>query len=194
MTHRSLAGALLLLLALLAVVGCVVRDGSNEVRDDCFPVDDSEDIGLTFDGAPCDLASGERLPQEGEGEGEGPPLFEALFPECGVLLSTTCGADDGCSEDPGCRASLLLARHEPEGCAAALGDPRGFPACAQGSCDDLAQKVCGAQTPDGACEVAAGCGPARTLQGRADDGDLSARASCSAALTDEALFPPCQAP
>ncbi|MBM4279247.1 MAG: hypothetical protein FJ137_00315 [Deltaproteobacteria bacterium] len=113
---------------------------------------------------------------------------------CPALLARTCG---GCAESAACAAATLLARYEPDGCAAALADEQTYPACTLSSCATLMKRVCGGAPPTAACVDNPGCGPAQVLSQRATDpaaatdAIAAAEASCAAALTDAAVFAAC---
>ena len=161
------------------VVGCRALEGGEPDAgfEPCAPVDGVVDAG--------------ECPAESDGVdvdgGSDRPTDEDA---CADLLVKTCGAEGQCGDDPGCKAADLTSRFEPEKCFDALAANGTFPACTGGSCDRLVDKVCGV-APATTCATAPGCGPAQTLQQRADDGDASAQSSCGAALSDEGLFPPC---
>ncbi len=153
-------------------VGCLVRtDGSA-----CDP--DAGDAG------DCQELNPEADRSDGGDGGVGSPAVD----DCTVLLSKACGVANECAADPGCQAASLVTRFEPERCASALSDNRGYPTCAAGSCDELVAKVCGSTN---ACDADAACEPATVLRERADDGDVSAANSCGQALADELVFPRC---
>jgi hypothetical protein len=113
---------------------------------------------------------------------------------CEMLVERTCG---GCPESAACAAATLLSRHEPEGCAAALGDERTYPACTESACAALMDVVCGGVPPTASCAQNPGCAPAQALWERATSPDgttqeiAAAEASCAAALTDNDVFAPC---
>ncbi len=167
------------------VVAVAVACGGGGFSRDvpCDPVEGVVDAGFCDE----DLFSGIDL--DG-GDGGSPPENDARV-ACDTLITSTCGEGDICRQDPGCVAADLLSRFEPQRCAEALGDARGFPPCALGTCARLAAKVCGGDAP-ASCEGAPGCAPARALEARAGEGDVSANESCASALADEVLFPPCQ--
>ena len=119
---------------------------------------------------------------------------DAGVADCAPLLARTCG---GCADSASCEAATLLSRYEPQRCAAALIDEQTFPTCTARSCDGLMERVCGGTTPTDACLTNPGCGPAQVLYERATSASSStaesaqAEASCAAALTDDAVFAPC---
>ena len=169
--------------AIACVVGCAGSSSGDEADAGFIPCDggfEGEGDVLVVDAGEC---AQPRNLSAAEGEGEGSLTDD---PGCATLRTKTCGAADECVADPGCVAADLTARFEPEACSAGIADNRSFPPCTGGSCDRLVVKVCGV-----ACTDAPGCAPAQTLQTRADDGDVSAEASCGSALSDESLFPPC---
>ena len=124
---------------------------------------------------------------DGDEDG-GEEALPVVGADCLPLVSKTCGAANECGADPGCVAASLVNDFAPERCTAAFNDNRSYPACSLGSCVELVNKVCGT---DDSCNPSPPCDPALILKARADDGDVSANASCGQALVDEVLFPRC---
>jgi hypothetical protein len=133
---------------------------------------------------------------DGDVDPNGTPVAraDASVEDCPALLVRTCG---GCTESASCEAATLLARYEPARCTAALDDEQKFPECTARQCEGLMLRVCGATTPTEACASNPGCGPATVLYERSTSSSSStaeieqADASCAAALTDDAVFAPC---
>lgn len=146
-----------------------------------FYPDDDDGIGSASEPAPpcAELCDG-----EGENVTDG----------CEDLIARTCG---GCAESTACEAATLLARYEPARCRAALDDELKFPACTARPCEGLMKRVCGDTTPTAACAANPGCAPATVLYERSTSTSSStaeiaqADASCAAALSDDAVFAPC---
>lgn len=181
------------LLALTAACGANFGDGVG--LEDCdagLSDDEIFELEALADGGVVDFQAlcAENVPIGRDVDGGEGAFTDAEA--CAALVQKTCGDGALCAEDPGCVAATLQSRFEPEGCTDALGDARSFPACAQGTCDQLTQKVCGDDDTAGACEDSPGCEPARVLQRRVEDGDVSAEQSCASALADESIFPACQ--
>lgn len=143
---------------------------------------------------------------EGEGEGEreaagaGESICDAGCSDaaadaCARVVARSCGA---CEGSAGCEAATLLARYEPDRCEGALADERRFPPCAVTTCAALMERVCGGTTPSQACAANPGCAPGQVLYERATASDSTAdevaraESSCARALTDAALFAPCE--
>ena len=151
---------------------------------DGLPVDDDLDGGPDSGAGDC----GDAGPDAGPCVPDRNPEAQA----CAALVEQSCG--DICVESPGCAAAQLLATYEPERCADALADTQTFPACEAGDCDTLLTKVCG---DDDRCLDAPGCPPARELQARSVDPELTqaerrdAATECLQALEDEIVFAAC---
>jgi hypothetical protein len=155
-------------------------DGFTGTRFGFYP-DDDTGVGSTSDPTlPC----AEPCRAEGEAGDDG----------CADLIARTCG---GCAESTACEAATLLARYEPARCWAALDDELKFPACTARPCEGLMKRVCGDTTPTAACAASPGCAPATVLYERSTSTSSStaeiaqAEASCAAALSDDAVFAPC---
>ena len=155
------------------------------VANSDFSEGDVPDAGT--DGGPVGTDCGDA------GAGCGPN--DNLGAQCDALVTATCG--ETCAESPACAAARLLQAHEPENCAAALGDTQTYPHCELGACDSLVRKVCGGDPPSDACADAPGCAPAQELLARSRDPASSqqdlreASEACVQSLEDESVFAPC---
>jgi hypothetical protein len=176
-----------LLLGLICTA-CAQLSAEDAVQVPCV---DEPDAGVDAGFCDVDLITGREFDDGGDGTDDAAAA-------CPALLVSACGESGECARDPGCVAADLTARFEPERCAEAAADARAYPPCELGTCAVLKDKVCGVAPPDAppgddarACADAPGCAPVMELAARADEGDVSADASCAQALSDEVLFPAC---
>jgi hypothetical protein len=162
------------------------------------------------DSAESEFGGGDEVsaPPSDDNQGAGDPEpgvqeNDAAF-DCTPLLAKTCGDDETdarCAQSPACAAAQLLEEFAPDRCAEAESNDVSFPPCEASPCEVLVERVCGVSesgAPQGPCEDAAGCAPARALLAQSTEADAGiqrqdeAFQTCQFALTDGVYFPPCR--